>query len=58
MRAIDELADPFYGNVCALEGHGGFYRKRQGDYRIIYSIDRTTRTVYIEDILPRGDAYK
>jgi mRNA-degrading endonuclease RelE of RelBE toxin-antitoxin system len=39
-RSIDQMEhDPFQGNVKALQGKAwkGFYRKRTGDYRIIFT---------------------
>jgi mRNA interferase RelE/StbE len=36
----------------------GLYKFRVGDYRIIYSIDHTTKTIKILDVVHRKDAYK
>ena len=48
---------PNKGNIKALEGeHAGRLRLRIGDWRILYVIDNNA--VMIDDILPRGDAYK
>ena len=46
-------------NVKKLSGElKGSYRLRLGDMRIIYSVDETKKTVYIEVIGFRGDVYK
>ena len=34
------------------------YRLRQGDYRVLYSVDDTTETVMIVKIGPRRDVYR
>ena len=44
--------DPLSGNVVKLKGTGAF-RRRVGDYRIIFSIDFKRLTVDVLDILRR-----
>jgi mRNA interferase RelE/StbE len=39
-------------------GWAGFFRLRHGDLRVIYMYDRSTQTVVIAHVGPRGDAYK
>jgi mRNA interferase RelE/StbE len=59
--AFDRLAeDPFHHyNIKQLSGVlQGSYRLRIGNIRIVYSIDDTAQTVYIEVIGFRGDVYK
>ncbi len=36
----------------------GFYRMRHGDLRVIYFHDRSSDTIVIAHIGPRGDVYK
>jgi mRNA interferase RelE/StbE len=36
----------------------GFYRLRHADLRVIYLYDRTSDTVVIAHVGPRGDVYK
>jgi len=36
----------------------GFYRLRHGDLRVIYLFDRTSDTIVVAHIGPRGDVYK
>lgn len=36
----------------------GYYRMRVGDIRIIFWIDNTLMTVYVDHIGTRGDVYK
>jgi len=57
-RAIDEMAaEPFAGDVKALQGPEwkGRFRKRVGPYRIIFTVNRKTRTVAISAILIRSE---
>ncbi len=53
-------ADPFahHPNVRPLEGTKAGFRLRQGDWRAVYRIDRETRTMVVEWIGPRGEAYR
>lgn len=59
VSALNELQrDPFSGNVKALSGKWkGFFRRRIGDYRILYGVDTDVRVVSIESISHRKDAY-
>jgi mRNA-degrading endonuclease RelE of RelBE toxin-antitoxin system len=57
-RAIDEMEiDPLAGDAKPLKGPEwkGRYRKRVGPYRIIFTIDRNTKTVRISAILIRSE---
>lgn len=36
----------------------GFYRFRHGDLRIIYSYERSSDTIMVAHVGPRGDVYK
>ena len=58
-KAVDELgADPRGQDTKKLKpAKDNIYRKRAGDYRIIYTIDDSKKTVTIERISSRGDAY-
>ncbi len=59
--ALDEIGkEPFEGtHIKRLKGElTGKYRYHAGDYRIIYSIDKKKKKIYIEAIGPRGDIYK
>jgi len=44
------------GDIKKLQGYKNIYRLRIGDYRVIYKV--TEIGIYIEDVLPRGSAYK
>ncbi len=44
------------GDIKRLKGYTALYRLRIGDWRILYSI--VGEEILIEDVLPRGDAYK
>ncbi len=56
-RAIDRMEqDPFSGNVKPLKGPRweGRYRRRVGNYRLIFTVDHHTRRVEISAILIRS----
>ena len=44
------------GDVKRLKGYTELYRLRIGDWRITFVM--TSAGIFIEDILPRGGAYK
>jgi len=57
-RAIDEMEiDPMAGDVKPLKGleWKGRFRKRAGDYRIIFTMDRAVKSVQISRILLRSE---
>ena len=57
-KAIDDLEkNPLAGDVKPLKGkiHRGRYRKRVGQYRIIFTTDKQLCVVGILAILPRGE---
>ncbi|MDR0946202.1 MAG: type II toxin-antitoxin system RelE/ParE family toxin [Ruminococcus sp.] len=47
---------PFSGDIRKLQGQKYSYRLRIGGYRIIYRL--TDGNVHIDQVLPRGSAYK
>jgi len=57
-KSIDAMEkDPFAGNVKALKGKEweGWFRKRVGNYRIIFSLDHSTHQLQVASILPRSE---
>ena len=57
-RAIDEMEnDPMAGDVKPLKGSDwkGYYRKRVGSYRIIFTTDRNAMRVEVSAILVRSE---
>ena len=52
-NAIEKI--PF-GDVKKLEGTENGYRLRVGDLRVLFTLEHNM--VYIENIIPRGQAYK
>lgn len=57
-RGIDQLEeDPFRGDVKPLEGKAwkGYYRKRTGDYRIIFLVHRELRHVDVSRVSLRSE---
>ena len=58
-RVLTEMAaDPFHGNVKALQGPDwkGVFRRRIGDYRILFTVDQAQNTVVIQQISLRSGA--
>jgi mRNA-degrading endonuclease RelE of RelBE toxin-antitoxin system len=54
-------SDPFQGNVKALRGEEwkGVFRRRIGDYRLLFVADHETRTVSVLRVLLRsGKTYR
>jgi len=55
-EALKDLAEePPSGDIVKLQGENG-YRRRVGDYRIVFDITETKIIVY--KIAPRGQVYK
>lgn len=61
-RVLDGITlDPFQGDLKALQGAEwkGVFRRRMGDYRLLFTADRETETVYVLRILLRsGKTYR
>ena len=56
--AIQELAaQPRGTNTKKLQGAKNKYRKRSGNYRILYEIDDAARQVNVDRVVDRKDAY-
>ncbi|NSW83179.1 MAG: type II toxin-antitoxin system RelE/ParE family toxin [Syntrophothermus sp.] len=55
-EAMEE--NPWSGDIRPVKGKPGTWRRREGDLRIIYRVDKQTRVVTVTLILPRGDVYK
>jgi mRNA-degrading endonuclease RelE of RelBE toxin-antitoxin system len=51
LRAM--TADPFQGDIMKLEGERNRYRRRVGDYRVFFRVDRASGTVGISAIVRR-----
>lgn len=53
-------AAPFakHANVKPLGSIEDGFRLRAGDWRVLYRLDRTQQTMFVELVKPRGDAYK
>ncbi len=56
MLAVDPFAR--HTNLDAIKGRKSAFRYRLGDWRILYEINRRSRTLSVLDILPRGRAYE
>jgi mRNA-degrading endonuclease RelE of RelBE toxin-antitoxin system len=46
--------DPLHGDVQALRNQSTSYRRRVGNYRILFDLDLATRTVLVHDVLRRS----
>jgi mRNA interferase RelE/StbE len=58
VAAIERLAsNPEGPGTTALIGRDG-RRLRVGDWRVLYRIDATARTLTVLRVLPRGRAYR
>jgi mRNA interferase RelE/StbE len=58
-ETIEDLQeDPWPPGVETVEGEENLWRVRQGDYRIIYSIEENVLVVYIVKVGHRKDVYK
>ena len=54
LRAITEMAtDPFTGDVLPLKGQQDSFRRRIGDWRIFFDVDRQLKRVDVTDIQRR-----
>jgi mRNA interferase RelE/StbE len=49
---------PFPVGVKKLVGETNLYRLRQGDYRIVYAVDRQARIVSVLGVRHRREAYR
>lgn len=58
--AEDPLANPntIHLKHFSYKGYDKVYRCRQGDYRILFTIDKEVSELIILAIKPRGQAYK
>ncbi len=60
-KGIDKISsNPFESTrIKKLKGKlEGKYRYNLGDLRIVYSVDKEKKSIFIEAIGPRGDVYK
>ena len=55
-RIRDSVNEIPKGDIKPLKGAPGTFRKRTGDWRILFSY--LDGGVYVRDIKPRGDIYK
>lgn len=58
-RALDRLAeDPFSADIKKLQGERNLWRLRVGSWRVRFRFDKAARTLEIQRILPRREAYR
>ena len=59
MHRVEALAeDPRPRGAIKLSGSKALYRIRVGDYRIVYQLDSPAKTIIINYIRHRRDAYR
>ena len=59
VRAFNKLAEkPFPSGAKKLSGKIGLYRIRQGDYRIVYTVNKTAKKICIILVAHRKDVYR
>ncbi len=46
-------ADPFQGDIKRLQGQASAWRRRVGNYRIVYDLDFERRLIVVAGILRR-----
>jgi mRNA-degrading endonuclease RelE of RelBE toxin-antitoxin system len=46
-------ADPFSGDIVKIEGDGTRWRRRVGNYRVFFVVERADRSVFISAIVRR-----
>jgi mRNA interferase RelE/StbE len=56
IEALETIPRP--SGVIRLQGHKNLWRIRIGDYRVIYSIDDTSRNIDVSVVRHRSDAYR
>jgi mRNA interferase RelE/StbE len=52
------MKSPRPSGAVKLQGNKGLWRLRVGDYRVIYSIDDSTRVIDVSVVRHRRDAYR
>lgn len=58
-RELEKLAaDPATVDIKKLRGRDEEWRIRVGDWRAIFTFNRTVRAVEVSRVLPRGRAYR
>ena len=57
LEAIDELRGGISGDVKKLQGARSTYRRRVGDWRIVFEVDFSARMIHLLRVAQRGSAY-
>jgi len=56
-RVINTMeTDPFFGDVNKLSGTENVWRRRTGNYRILYEIYEGRKLIYVSDIKRRASS--
>ena len=57
MRLFNAIYAIPYGDIKRLNGYDGLYRLRIGDYRVLYTIEKSRQVIIIMNVGNRGDVY-
>jgi mRNA interferase RelE/StbE len=57
-EAVARYVEADQGDVRKLVGQGGLCRLRLGDWRVLFTLEDSGRTVLVHRILNRRDAYR
>jgi mRNA interferase RelE/StbE len=57
-QAVTTYAMTGHGDVRKLRGHPDRWRQRIGTWRVIFTFQRTPRTLLVLSVTPRRDAYR
>ena len=56
-RVVNAMeVDPFFGDITKLSGRDNSWRRRTGNYRILYEIYESKKLIYISDIKRRASS--
>lgn len=58
LAGLERLAETGYGDIKRLESEGKRWRLRVGDWRIRFTFEPETHTIWVLRVLPRGRAYR
>jgi mRNA interferase RelE/StbE len=57
-EAVGRYVEREYGDVRKLAGESGMYRLRVGDWRVLFTFEDNGRTVLVQRVVNRRDAYR
>ena len=57
-RSVTAYADTGYGDVLKMKGYTDRWRQRVGEWRVVFTLDRASRTLVILSVALRKDVYR